>query len=376
VEVHSGIKIVLLKKEYRNCDYPTFISVLQTFLNEARLDRAPDCGCFAVAGPVADNKVRFTNRDSWSIDGDEVAERLNIRKVLLINDFLAVGYGILTLNEEKECIVLQSAEKRFDAPIACIGAGTGLGECFLTPDQEGHYSCFPCEGGHAEFAPRSELEVELLHYLKDKFAQKHRISVERVVSGSGLANVYEFLTTKYPEKVDAALYQKISDAGDLKGKIIAQNAPQNELCHLTMSIFAGAYGAEAGVAALKWLPFGGLYLTGGLTPKNIDWISDKNGVFMHALLDKGRVSGMLHNIPIYAVMVEDLGERGAEYMGLKLAGEQPPSVSHKRPAHSADASVASPAPAPAESQGLQLEWAAIGVALLTVAFVVGRNLRR
>lgn len=85
---------------------------------------------------------------------------------------------------------------------------------------------------------------------------------------------------------------------------------------------------------------------------------------------------MLHNIPIYAVMVEDLGERGAEYMGLKLAGEQPPSVSHKRPAHSADASVSSPAPASAESQGLQLEWAAIGVALLTVAFVVGRNLRR
>lgn len=153
----SGNKIVLLKKEYQNCDYPTFLSVLKKFLEEAKLDRAPDCGCFAVAGPVADNKVRFTNRDSWSIDGDEVAEALGIARVVLINDFLAVGYGILTLDEEKECIVLQKAPKRGDAPIACIGAGTGLGECFLTPNQDGEYTCFPTEGGHAEFAPRSEV---------------------------------------------------------------------------------------------------------------------------------------------------------------------------------------------------------------------------
>lgn len=160
----SGNKIVLLKKEYQNCDYPTFLSVLKKFLEEAKLDKAPNCGCFAVAGPVADNKVRFTNRDSWSIDGDEVAEALGIDRVVLINDFLAVGYGILTLDEEKECIVLQKAPKRGDAPIACIGAGTGLGECFLTPNQDGEYTCFPTEGGHAEFAPRSEVRLSCLSF--------------------------------------------------------------------------------------------------------------------------------------------------------------------------------------------------------------------
>lgn len=137
------------------------MSVLERFLLEGKLDKPPVCGCFAVAGPVADNKVRFTNRDSWSIDGDEIAEQLNIAKVVLINDFLAVGYGILTLDEEKECIVLQKAEKKPNAPIACIGAGTGLGECFLTPDANGHYNCFPSEGGHAEYAPRSDVRFSI-----------------------------------------------------------------------------------------------------------------------------------------------------------------------------------------------------------------------
>lgn len=162
----SGNKTIISKKEYRNCDFPTFASVLKVFLDEANLDRPPDCGCFAVAGPVAENKVRFTNRDSWSIDGDEIAEQLNIPKVLLINDFLAVGYGILTLDESKECIVLQHAQKRTNAPIACIGAGTGLGECFLTPNGEGHYTCYPSEGGHAEFAPRSDVSSEQFDILQ------------------------------------------------------------------------------------------------------------------------------------------------------------------------------------------------------------------
>ena len=113
--------------------------------------------------------------------------------MILINDFVAAGYGVLTVNLAEECIVLQNAKRDMTAPIACIGAGTGLGQCFLTPSgeqgAEGDYRCFPSEGGHAEFAPRNELEFKLLSFLKNKFDAKHRVSVERIVSGTGLSNV-------------------------------------------------------------------------------------------------------------------------------------------------------------------------------------------
>ncbi len=187
----------------------------------------------------------------------------------------------------------------------------------MTPNSDGNYQCFPSEGGHAEFAPRNDLEVGLLNYLKIKFRQQHRVSVERVVSGTGLVNIYEFLSHTFPELVDADVHAKIESAGDLKGRIIATNQ-QNEVCKKSMEIFITSYGAEAGVAALKWLPYGGLYLTGGLTPRNIDLIRGRDGPFMTALLDKGRVSGMLCSIPIYAVLADNLGERGAHYMSFKL----------------------------------------------------------
>ena len=225
------------------------------------------------------------------------------------------------MNESSECIILQHGHKKPNAPIACIGAGTGLGECFLTPNSnDGVYQCFPSEGGHCEFAPRNDLEVGLLNFLKKKFNQHNRVSVERVVSGTGLMNIYEYLCLTYPELVDATLHEKITSGGDLKGKIIATNQ-WNKICSKTMEIFITAYGSEAGVAALKWLPAGGLYLTGGLTPKNIELIRSIDSPFMSAFLDKGRVSGMLCGIPVFAVMVEDLGERGAHYMAFKLMQE-------------------------------------------------------
>mmetsp|Transcript_6600 Transcript_6600/g.9979 ORF Transcript_6600/g.9979 Transcript_6600/m.9979 type:complete len:221 (-) Transcript_6600:131-793(-) len=139
---------------------------------------------------------------------------------------------------------------------------------------------------------------------------RHRVSVERVVSGTGLYNIYEFLSEEIPDKVDRKVHEEILKAGDMKGKVIATNQ-SSELCRLTMDIFAGAYGSEAGCAGLRWLPQGGLYITGGLTPKNIDLIRKPNGPFMRAFKDKGRVSLMLNSVPVYAVLVEDMGRRGA-----------------------------------------------------------------
>ena len=213
---------LVLKKTYQNRDWCCFEDVLRHFFKEAKITKAPVTACFAVAGPVRHNVVRFTNRDSWEIDGDRISVEFHIKRVVLVNDFVALGYGLLTLDEATECVCLQDAPKQLNAPMCCIGAGTGLGQCFLTPvrrdgtsavtaatavagssgrDPRGNdtsdsgvteYVCFPSEGGHAEFAPRSELEFGLLTFLKEKFEQKNRVSVERVVSGTGLVNVYEY----------------------------------------------------------------------------------------------------------------------------------------------------------------------------------------
>lgn len=249
---------LLLQKKYQNIEFESFSDILKSFLKEAYVLKPPLSACFAVAGPVKDNVVRFTNRAAWTIDGYSIEKEFGIKKVRLINDFVANGYGLLTLDEDKECIALQKAKKVKSAPIACIGAGTGLGQCFLTPSNN-EYQCFPSEGGHAEYAPRNDLEFGLLTFLKKKFEQKHRVSVERVVSGTGLANIHEYLCSIYPEKIDSQLQLEIDSAGDLKGAIIARASKTDELCRQTMEIFVTAYGAETGVAALKFLPYGGLY---------------------------------------------------------------------------------------------------------------------
>lgn len=203
-------------------------------------------------------------------------------------------------------------EKLLSGPKVCVGAGTGLGECYLTQTNDaGDYTCFPSEGGHVEYAPRNDVEVSLFKYLSDKFASRHRISVERVVSGKGLANVYEYLAHANPAKIDKAVHDEFTEAGDEQGRVVAVNAKPGTLCQQAMSIMMSAYGCEVGSAAIKWIPLGGLFVTGGLTPKNIQYIDGKDTDFMKSYLNKGRVAPVLERIPLYAVMVEDLGVRGA-----------------------------------------------------------------
>ena len=311
------------EQQYLNSEYASFDAVVAAFMKAANVTVTPASACFAVAGPVEANRVQFTNRD-WVIDGAKLEASLGISKVRLINDFVANGYGLLTLDEANECVSLQGAQKVAGAPIACIGAGTGLGECFSTAvDTGAPYESYPSEGGHAEWSPRSALEVELLDFMKAKFEQKHRVSVERVISGPGLATMYEFFAQRFPEKVVSHVHESILAAGEMKGKVISTHArigaaPHCELCELVMETFASAYGAEAGVAALKWIPLGGLYIAGGLTPKNLELIQGAGSPFMRAFHDKGRLSPLLKRVPVYAVLAEDIGQRGAHLVAFRL----------------------------------------------------------
>lgn len=320
---------MIYSNHYSNNKFDTFTDVVKTFLKEAGMDRPPRLACFAVAGVVVEGRCNFVNR-SWVISARQMEVDLGIEKIELINDFAAQGYGIISLDPHKECEVLQKAKVREGSPIAIIGAGTGLGEAFATMGANGDYEVWPTEGGHSEFAPHgdgsSQLEYEMIEYLQIKYSAKARISVERIVSGRGLSNIYEFLAWKFPEQVNQEVQRRF--VGPVEGPrtfdpAVITKAAQKGECELSrraVEMWCGAYGSEAGVVALKYMPYGGLYITGGVTNKMRDFITGKKllnkkpnsgmSPFMESFLDKGRVTPMLMRVPVFLVRGEDMGERG------------------------------------------------------------------
>lgn len=195
-KVWRSSSVKKMSERYINSNFDTFDDIISDFLIKAGPYAKPLGACFAVAGPCMNNIGKLVNGahgGQWVVDGREIAKRFDsLKTVRVINDFVAAGYGILTLNDYEDCIVIHDAPKIRSAPMACIGAGTGLGQCFLVPTGgsstlSSSYECFPSEGGHAEFAPHDDLEVDLLYYLERKLGG--RVSVERIVSGSGIPNV-------------------------------------------------------------------------------------------------------------------------------------------------------------------------------------------
>lgn len=285
---------VVAQHYYKNHEFQSFTEVLCAFTAAPAVQSSPiDSCCLATAGPVSNNRINFTNREGWIIDGRVIREEFGIRHVQLVNDFVAAGYGLLGL-DASEVHTLQEGSARlpFDdgdgdsagggvgaaegAPKALVGAGTGLGECFLTPDDSGVYRAFATEGGHVEFAPRTELEEDLLHYLQEKLdlpqpaeGDRARVSVERVVSGKGLENIYEFLRQKYPDQVDAVLNEEYNSSAE-RGRLMGAQKYNYTLFRQAFEIMMGIYGGEVGNAALKYLPFAGLYVAGGIAPKNLE----------------------------------------------------------------------------------------------------------
>ncbi|HIK56725.1 MAG TPA: glucokinase [Synechococcales cyanobacterium M55_K2018_004] len=282
----------------------------------------PEKACFAIAGPVVKNTSDLTNL-SWVLQGDRLETELQIPHVALINDFEAVGYGILGLKPE-DLYTLQPGCPNPEAPIAVIGAGTGLGQGFLLKIGD-RYRVFPSEGGHADFAPHSEQEFQLLRYLLEKFGID-RISAERVVSGQGIVSIYQFLRDRQAAPEAPQVAEKIRTWEREMGKpnksvdpaaVIAMAAAEGDrLCQQTMTMFATAYGAEAGNLALKLLPYGGLYLAGGIAAKNLDLL--KSGCFLHAFLDKGRMSNLLEQIPVHIILNPEVGLIGAAIHAAEL----------------------------------------------------------
>ncbi|AFZ03070.1 glucokinase [Calothrix sp. PCC 6303] len=313
------------QESYASAEFIDLVPIVQQFMQSANVQSKAAKACFGIAGPVVNNTAKLTNL-AWYLDTERLQQELAITQVSLINDFAAVGYGILGLKAQDLC-TLQNGKPQPDAPIAIIGAGTGLGQGFLVKQGE-NYHIFPSEGGHADFAPRNELEFQLLKYLLDKHSIE-RISVERVVSGQGIVSIYQFLRDRAKAQshespdIAAAIRTWEQEAGQPEksidpGAVIGQAglSGRDRLCQQTLKLFVELYGAEAGNLALKLLPHGGLYISGGIAPKILPLI--ENGDFMLNFTQKGRMRGILEDIPVHVVLNQQVGLIGAAICAARL----------------------------------------------------------
>jgi len=278
-------------------------AVVSAFVVDGERAKITDA-CFGCPGPVRDGRLKLTNLP-WTLDERELEQALGIKRVLLINDLEANGYGIAELAPES-IITLHEGDAAAVGHRGLIAAGTGLGEALLIWDGKLHRP-IASEGGHCDFAARSDREIALLQYLRSTLGG--RVSWERVVSGLGIQNIYAYLRD----------VEKLNEPAWLRERMVAEDAnavigacaedASSALCFETMQTFASAYGAEAGNLALKLLATGGVYLGGGIAPKALKALH--NGGFMQAFLDKGRLSPLLASIPVRVILDEKCALLGA-----------------------------------------------------------------
>ena len=276
-----------------------------------------DAACIGVAGPVIDGRCTATNLP-WVVDEASMAESVSTKRVRLVNDLEATGHGVLGL-KPSALAPLQAGEPH-KGTMALIAAGTGLGEVLIPWDGRRH-RVVGSEGGHTDFAPRTELETELLRFLRREFG---RVSYERVVSGPGLYNIYRFLLAS-DGAAEAEWLRARMETGD-SSAVVAEAALDrgDPRAVQALDMFVSIYGAEAGNLALKALAVGGVFVGGGIAPKIRAKLED--GTFVTAFRDKGRLGGMMASIPVHLVLEPRTALLGAAAIARSLLSGAAPKT--------------------------------------------------
>jgi len=302
----------IVEQRYESGRYATFDEIIEKFLAESRkvVQSAPTLGIeaagFGVAGPVLDRRVKATNLP-WVVDAEVLSKQLATSHVVLLNDLEATGYSLASL-KPSEISTLNRGTPSPKSPQALVAAGTGLGEAILFWNGE-RYVVGSSEGGHADFAPRTEREIELLRYLKKR---NEFVSAELVLSGRGFLTIHEFLdpSVRHPSfdgpEADAA--PEITRLG-LVGKC--------PVCVQTLDLWVALYGAEAGNLALKVLARGGVWIAGGIAVKIRAKMED--GTFFRAFCEKEKFAGLMSQIPVYMVLNEEAPLLGAMSQAIRAA---------------------------------------------------------
>jgi glucokinase len=302
----NGKLTAVFKQRFASKEFAHFDLIVREFSRQAAphisSDRVVAAG-FGVAGPVIENHVRATNLP-WTVDAKILEKELGVQKIVLMNDLGATGHSIEHLPQEEFC-VLNAGKPEPGGTRALLAAGTGLGQSILVWDGA-RYRIVPSEGGHSDFAPHTEQQIELLRFMRRRYPQ---VSWELILSGRGFRTLHEFLA---PEVKHASFEDPDSDpAPEITSKGLAKSCP---VCVETLDLWTSIYGAEAGNLALKVLALGGVYVAGGIAVKIIEKIKD--GKFFGAFKDKWKFETLLSNIPVSVVLNESAPLLGAAYEAL------------------------------------------------------------
>jgi glucokinase len=269
-------------------------------------------GCFGVAGAVLDGKCRTTNLP-WELDERTLAPAIGAPRVKLLNDLEAAAYGMLYLRPQELTPLNPHAGPRRPGNVAVVAAGTGLGEAMLYWDGHQHHP-IASEGGHVDFAPRTDQEIELLRWLRTKYGG--HVSYERVLSGPGFLNLYGFLRDSGHTKESAEVARLL--AGSEPNAVITERglAGTDPLCVATLELFSTLYGAEAGNLALKCVAVGGVFIGGGIAPKILPAL--QNGAFLRGFTDKGRFGELVQTFPVDVALNPKAPLLGAAHYAIRM----------------------------------------------------------
>ena len=303
-EVKNGSFFILRETIYKSADWKSFTDMVLDF---GVADLRPDRLSFAVAGPVQDGQVQMTNLD-WLIDSRELSERTGVADVFLINDLKAIAYGLAALKTE-DLVAIYSPKNRQAGNAAIIAPGTGLGEAGLFWDGKELHP-FDTEGGHTDFASRSKLDDELFYVLQNRYGH---VSWERVVSGMGIATIYDFLRDQKRMDEPEWLREKILQKGDKSGAIGEAAKEGCPICVETIRLFIHYLAVEASNLALKMKCTGGLFIGGGIPPKV--WTAALQEYFLEHFFQVGRLRPLVEAMPIFLITNQQTALMGAAYFG-------------------------------------------------------------
>jgi len=291
---------------YATLDFPDLTAMIAAFLQAEAIDRTTiDRACFGVAGPVFDGAADLTNVP-WRVEAKRVAAAFRIKKVALLNDLQAMAHAVPVLGDA-ELHTLQKGERDADGNITLIAAGTGLGIALLH-NVNGRLVPSPSEGGHADYAARSDREIALLRDLTARFG---RAEVEHVVSGPGLVNIHR---VTHDRACEAAI--DLADAEAPAGITKAALERRCSGCVEALELFVGAYGATTGNLALQMVATGGVYIGGGIAPKILPAL--ETGTFLDAFSAKAPFEAMLKKMPVSVILNDEAGLLGAAVFGANL----------------------------------------------------------
>ncbi|NGX34367.1 MAG: Glucokinase [Candidatus Anoxychlamydiales bacterium] len=293
----------LIKEErFLSSNYSTLLSAIHHFLKNEKVNI--EAASFGVAGPVRNGTCQTTNIP-WLIDVFEIAKDLNISKAYLLNDLEANAYGVECLKED-EFFVLNEGDENAKGNACIVAAGTGLGEAGMYFNGK-RLRPFACEGGHTDFGPQNDLEIDLLKFLQKKYGH---VSYERILTGEGIYNLYEFIVENNLEPKEEKLDEELKKLSEPQVLITKKGVnKESKICERVIDWFISIYGAEAGNAALKFFALGGVYLGGGIAPKILDKLQDSS--FMKSFADKGRFSKLMMAMPVKVILNDRAALLGA-----------------------------------------------------------------